>query len=136
MAARGISADRAYLIAIWLETLLYGTFKLAITTTLDTLTYRTGTNLVLCCCCMIMLTVRRRTPQINRLLVAITLIMFALSTAHVSLGLRRLIEGFIVDRDNPGGPAAYFEDISLPENLAKISIHVVNVRDTASVSCI
>ena len=53
--------------------------------------------------------------------------MFAFSTAHVSLGFQRLIEGFISLRDRPGGPAAFFSDVSIPANVVKVGIHTVNV---------
>ncbi len=74
-----------------------------------------------------MLTLRRRTPKINKLLVAIAMTMFGFSTAHVSLGFQRLIEGFIVLRDQPGGPGAFFSDVSIPANVVKVGIHTVNV---------
>ena len=75
-----------------------------------------------------MLTIRRRTPKINKLLVLIATTMFCFSTAHVSLGFQRLIEGFIVLRNQPGGPAAFFSDVSIPANVVKVGIHTVNVR--------
>lgn len=53
--------------------------------------------------------------------------MFAFSTAHVSLGFQRLIEGFITLRNQPGGPAAFFSDVSIPANVVKVGIHTVNV---------
>ncbi len=53
--------------------------------------------------------------------------MFAFSTAHVSLGFQRLIQGFITLRNEPGGPAAFFSDVSIPANVVKVGIHTVNV---------
>ncbi|CDO70150.1 hypothetical protein BN946_scf185009.g1 [Trametes cinnabarina] len=109
MAGPDIPLDKAYLTAIWLETLFY------------------GMNFVLYWTCMSMLTWRRRTPNVNKLLVGIGTLMFAFSTAHVSLGFQRLIEGFIVLRDQPGGPGAFFSDVSIPANVVKVGIHTVNV---------
>ncbi|KAI8976301.1 hypothetical protein BD414DRAFT_509665 [Trametes punicea] len=108
MAGPDIPLDKAYLTAIWLETLFY------------------GMNFVLYWTCMSMLTWRRRTPRVNKLLVSIGTLMFAFSTAHVSLGFQRLIEGFIVLRDQPGGPGAFFSDVSIPANVVKVGIHTVN----------
>lgn len=85
-------------------------------------------NFVLFWTCLASLTVRRRTPKINKLLVSIALLMFGFSTAHVSLGFQRLIEGFIHLRDEPGGPGAFFSDVSIPANVVKVGIHTVNVR--------
>ena len=52
--------------------------------------------------------------------------MFCFSTAHVALGFYRLIRGFIELRDAPGGPGAYFADVSTPPNVLKVTIHSVN----------
>ena len=88
-------------------------------------------NFVLYWNCLTMLTIRRRTPDVNKVLVGISTIMFAFSTAHVSLGYQRLIEGFIVLRDQPGGPGAFFSDVSIPANVVKVGIHTVNVSHSA-----
>ncbi|KAI0339096.1 hypothetical protein BDW22DRAFT_1457476 [Trametopsis cervina] len=103
-----IPLDKAYLSAIWLETLFY------------------GMNFVLFLGCVTTLTIRRRTPTVNKLLLSIALAMFTFSTAHVSLGFQRLIEGFITRRDRPGGPGAFFSDVSIPGNVVKVCIHTVN----------
>ncbi|TCD70174.1 hypothetical protein EIP91_004644 [Steccherinum ochraceum] len=103
-----ILLDKAYLSAIWLETLFY------------------GMNFVLFWICLFVLIIKRRTPQVNKILVSIALAMFAMSTTHVSLGFQRLIEGFISRRDAPGGPAAFFSDVSIPANVVKVGLHTVN----------
>ncbi|KAI0074050.1 hypothetical protein K474DRAFT_1568913, partial [Panus rudis PR-1116 ss-1] len=100
--------DKAYLTAIWLETVFY------------------GMNFVLFWSCLVILTIKRRTPRINVILVSVAIAMFTFSTAHVSLGFQRLIEGFITRRDRPGGPAAFFSDVSIPGNVVKVGIHTVN----------
>lgn len=43
------------------------------------------------------------------------------------VSIQRLIYGFIYLRDQPGGPAAYFSDISIPGNVAKVFLHTLNV---------
>lgn len=58
---------------------------------------------------------------------ATAIMMFLFSTTHVSLGFQRLIEGFIILRNQPGGPAAFFSDVSIPANVAKVCIHTINV---------
>lgn len=87
----------------------------------------TGMNIVLFFSCMFVLVVRRRTPRVNTFLVGIAVAMFCFSTCHVFLGFYRLIMGFIVLRDQPGGPAAFFSDVSIPANVAKVGLHTVNV---------
>ena len=86
-------------------------------------------NFVLFFACIVVLTIKRRTPEVNKLLVAIAICMFLFSTTHVSLGFQRLIEGFIRRRDWEGGPAAFFSDVSIPANVAKVGLHTVNVSN-------
>ena len=89
---------------------------------------------------------KTKTPWI---MLAVVIIQWMISTVHVSLGFtvrihsrllsplhhessllptQRLIYGFIYNRDAPGGPAAYFSDISIPGNVAKVFLHTLNVR--------
>lgn len=49
---------------------------------------------------------------------------------------QRLIYGFIYERDQPGGPAAYFSNISIPGNVAKVFIHTLNVREPPWPHCL
>lgn len=86
-----------------------------------------GMNFVLFWACLFVLIIKRRTPKVNKVLVAIAIAMFVMSTVHVSLGFQRLIEGFIHLRDAPGGPAAFFSDVSIPANVVKVGLHTVNV---------
>jgi hypothetical protein len=64
--------------------------------------------------------------RVNKLILPVAVLMFCFSTIHVSLGFTRLIEGFIYLRDEPGGPAAFFSNVSIPANVAKVIIHSVN----------
>ena len=86
-----------------------------------------GMNIVLFSSCMYVLVAKRRTPRVNKYLIGIAVAMFCFSTCHVFLGFYRLIMGFIVLRDQPGGPAAFFSDVSIPANVAKVGLHTVNV---------
>ena len=86
-----------------------------------------GMNFVLFVGCITTLTIYRRTPTINKILLSVALIMFFFSSVHVSLGFQRLIEGFIRRREWPGGPTAFFSDVSIPANVVKVGIHTVNV---------
>ena len=68
----------------------------------------------------------RRARKITPIVFWVAVFMFCFSTIHVSLGFCRLIWGFIELRDQPGGPGAYFSDVSTPPNVAKVTIHSVN----------
>ncbi|KAM5530002.1 hypothetical protein V8D89_016330, partial [Ganoderma adspersum] len=107
MAVAFIPLDKAYLTAIWLETLFY------------------GINLCLFCSYVYVLRFRH-TRKITPIVFWVAVLMFMFSTVHVSLGFYRLIRGFIDLRDQPGGPGAYFSDVSTPPNVAKVTIHSVN----------
>ncbi|PIL30565.1 hypothetical protein GSI_07265 [Ganoderma sinense ZZ0214-1] len=108
MAAEGIPLDRAYLVAIWLETLFY------------------GINLCLFASYLYITRFRQVPREVSPLIFWVACLMFAFSTVHVSLGFARLIWGFIDYRDEPGGPAAFFSDVSQPPNVAKVTIHTIN----------
>ncbi|KAI0713462.1 hypothetical protein C8Q76DRAFT_675570 [Earliella scabrosa] len=102
-----LALDRAYLVAIWLETLFYG--------------------INVCLFVSYVYIVRfRRARKISPAIFCVAVLMFCFSTIHVSLGFARLIWGFIEHRDAPGGPAAFFSDVSQPPNVAKVTIHTVN----------
>jgi hypothetical protein len=69
---------------------------------------------------------KRRTPNLNKLILFTAIAMIILSTIHVSLGFYRLVEGFVYKRNALGGPGAYFANVRLPNNIAKIVVHTVN----------
>ncbi|KAF9642559.1 hypothetical protein BDM02DRAFT_2050570 [Thelephora ganbajun] len=98
--------DKAYLTAIWLETLFY------------------GINFTLCWICGYVLIKKKK--KIPWIMLAVVIFQWMLSTVHVSLGFTRLIYGFIYYRNGDGGPAAYFSNISIPGNVAKVFIHTLN----------
>ncbi|KAL1746201.1 hypothetical protein HDZ31DRAFT_34682 [Schizophyllum fasciatum] len=107
MADGALPLDTAYLTAIWLETLFY------------------GINICLFGSYVYILRFRK-TRRISSVVFWVAVLMFLFSTVHVSLGFARLIWGFIERRDQPGGPAAYFSEVSHPPNVAKVTIHTVN----------
>jgi hypothetical protein len=69
---------------------------------------------------------KRKTPRVTGGILVVAILMFLFSTIHVSLGFTRLVEGFIYLRDEEGGPGAFFSDVSIPANVAKVIIHTVN----------
>jgi hypothetical protein len=69
---------------------------------------------------------KRKTPRVNKVILSAAIAMFLFSTIHVSIGFSRLVWGFIYLRDQPGGPAEFFSNVSLPANVAKVIIHTIN----------
>lgn len=138
----GIPLDKAYLTAIWLETLLYGAYirwrcsernltsleprhqlyalldlwLCAYQEKEDSVDHGGGSYLPVDAF---------HRPCITRIYRACALPLLLHESSILST--QRLIYGFVYDRDQPGGPAAYFSDISLPGNVAKVFIHTLNV---------
>jgi len=54
------------------------------------------------------------------------IVLYTLATTHVSLVLKRLIEGFIVYRDTIG-PIPYFSNVGYKINLAKDAIYITTI---------
>ncbi|KAJ7594904.1 hypothetical protein C8J56DRAFT_927929 [Mycena floridula] len=107
MAVANIPLDKAYLTAIWLETLFY------------------GINMFLFFSYLFIARYKRKVAT-NPFILFTAITMFLFSTIHCSLGFSRLIEGFIYLRDQPGGPGAYFSNVSVPLNVTKVTIHTIN----------
>lgn len=108
MGVANIPLDKAYLTAIWLETLFYGINTFLFFSYLWIARYR------------------QKPGAVNMVVLCTAVAMFCFSTVHVSLGFYRLVEGFIYRRDLPGGPGAFFSDVSIPANVAKVCIHTIN----------
>ncbi len=68
----------------------------------------------------------------TRPLTAITMLLFAFSTAHVSLVLRQLLEAFIWGE--PGTASAYFGEQHKPLPNTKLILYSLNVRLYLSLS--
>lgn len=129
--------DEAYLTAIWLETLLYGEhllihpsyYSFSIRHCVESILHiPPGINVSLFFIYLYIARYKRRSPRLSHPLLLSAIAMILFSTAHVSLGLRRLLEGFIYleGGPEPDGPAAYFSNVSLPVNVAKVVVHTVN----------
>jgi len=84
-----------------------------------------GINLSLFVSYMFITKFKHRGRPMHKLIVTTAILMFLLSTVHVSLGFQRLIEAFIVLRGREE-PATFFSDVSIPANVAKVTIHTVN----------
>jgi hypothetical protein len=100
-----LAYDRAVLVGIWLEGVLYGLY------------------IPLFFICVYILVAPSKRKPINVPMLAYTCIMFSLATAHIGIGVRRLLKGFFI----PGGDSLkYFTDLSQPLNLAGDFIYVTN----------
>lgn len=101
-----ISISEAYLLGIWVESVLY------------------GINVVLVCSCLFVLTRGKRVQDIEKTFVGVVAFQFLLSTASVALGLRVIIVAFI--KRPPDEIDAYIRDISNPLRVAKTTFSTMN----------
>lgn len=103
MAVANIRLDKAYLTAIWLETLFYGEYSQFLSMQMLT---RIGVNLCLFFSYLFIARYKRK-RQSSKVIFYTAILMWIFSTIHVSMGFARLIEGFIYLRDEPGGEQPY-----------------------------
>jgi len=95
MSTGDIPLDKAELLSVLLETLLYGFSLLMFATTIWTLLSQ------------------RSTHTLNRKMFTAACALLLVSTAHLVIDIIRIMEGLILYRDTyPGGPVAYFSDVS------------------------
>ncbi|KAI9573109.1 hypothetical protein HD554DRAFT_1142366 [Boletus coccyginus] len=107
MSTGGIPLDKAELLSVLLETLLYGFSLLMFGGTIWTLLSR------------------RFTRQVNRKMFTIACLLLVISTAHLVIHIIRVMNGLILYRDTyPGGPVAYFSDVSQWTFYAKNQVYI------------
>jgi len=92
----------AVLVGIWLETLVYGIYVPLFFTCIWIVLYRRGVR------------------PVNWKLLGPAIVMFILSTVHIGVGIRRLIEGFV---QSPN-PALYYADLQRWKNVWSDAIYV------------
>jgi len=71
-----------------------------------------------------LLTWKRSGPRINCILVGVSLGIFALATAHLLIVLSRAQQAFIFQRDSPGGPVVYFNNLQSGLEVSQASSQV------------
>ncbi|KAL5531102.1 hypothetical protein ACEPAG_3978 [Sanghuangporus baumii] len=88
-------ADESKLVSIFIQTLLYGAYTVVFILTVWVLLFK-------------------RAPQepINKTMLAISIVLFVLATMHIGVNYTRIIKAFVTHRDAPGGPAAFFNQLS------------------------
>ncbi|EJD00150.1 uncharacterized protein FOMMEDRAFT_30808 [Fomitiporia mediterranea MF3/22] len=90
-------ADESKLVSIFIQTLLYGAYVVvfALTATVWVLVYK-----------------RPPREPLNTTMLTISIVMFVLATMHIGVNYTRIIKAFIEFRNEPGGPAAFFNQLS------------------------
>ncbi|KAG2051774.1 hypothetical protein BDR06DRAFT_997954 [Suillus hirtellus] len=108
MTSNGIPLDAGALMSAMLEGILYGFSVLVFMGTMWSLTYK------------------RHVRDINRPIVIVAILLLLLSTAHIVVGIVRVEDGLVKYRDTyPGGPAAFFADISQETYVIKDALYIL-----------
>ncbi|KDQ26468.1 hypothetical protein PLEOSDRAFT_159616 [Pleurotus ostreatus PC15] len=95
-------------VAIFCQTLLYGAYAVIFLITHWVLVHR-----------------QPRGKPINWTMVGISLAMFILATMHIAVNFTRIIKAFVIYKDEPGGPAAFFDKLAEFTQLFGSTIYVV-----------
>jgi len=87
--------DEAKLVAIFIQTLLYGAFVVLFAIT-----------------CWVLLRGRPKGQPVRKSMLVVSILMFVLATMHIGVNYTRIYRAFITYRNAPGGPAAFFNQRS------------------------
>lgn len=93
-ASSDIPLDKAGIISTVIEGVLYGFSLFMFGITLWVLLYR------------------RSKKSVNRPMVIVAILLFAVSTAHLGVDIHRIILGLVDNRNHSDGPAMWFADLS------------------------
>ncbi|KAG2747200.1 hypothetical protein P692DRAFT_20737735 [Suillus brevipes Sb2] len=108
MASGGMPTDAAAIMSASLEGILYGFSVLMFIGTIWALTYNC------------------RMQDINRPLAVVAVLLLILSTAHMVVDIIRVEYGLVKYRDTyPGGPSAFFADVSQNTYVIKHSFYIM-----------
>ncbi|KAG2111459.1 hypothetical protein DEU56DRAFT_905521 [Suillus clintonianus] len=108
MAAKGLPLDGASLLSVTLEGIVYGFSLLMFIGTIWALTYR------------------QRIQDVSRPIAVVAILLLILSTAHIIVNAIRVQYGLVKDRDTfPGGPLAFFGDLTQPTMTIKNALYVL-----------
>ncbi|KAK7028272.1 hypothetical protein R3P38DRAFT_2935085 [Favolaschia claudopus] len=86
--------DEAKLVSIFVQSVLYGVYARLFFETVSVIVRRPSSR------------------PFRRSSIAICFLLFIIATTHVSVNFTRIIKAFIIHRDEPGGPAAFFNELS------------------------
>ncbi|TBU32555.1 hypothetical protein BD311DRAFT_654485 [Dichomitus squalens] len=87
--------DEAKLVSIFVQTLLYGAYIVVFILTV-----------------WVLLSKRQHQSPTRDPMLWITIVMFLMATLHIGINYTRIIKAFIIHRNAPGGPAAFFNQLS------------------------
>ncbi|KAJ7118899.1 hypothetical protein C8R44DRAFT_185674 [Mycena epipterygia] len=98
--------DKTFLVATWLESLVYGCFLVVfILGVYVRTTFTKGQN------------------THNRIMFGVSIVMFGIATMHVAMNCFRLIRGYVEFRLAPGGPVGYLGTLGTWDHIFKDTLY-------------
>ncbi|KAF5381650.1 hypothetical protein D9615_005470 [Tricholomella constricta] len=87
--------EESKLAAIFVQTLLYGAYTVVFGMTYYVLVHK-----------------RPRGQRVKKMMLSIAILMFVLATMQVGVNYARIIKAFVIFKDEPGGPGAFFDHLA------------------------
>ncbi|KAI0688390.1 hypothetical protein BC835DRAFT_1372894 [Cytidiella melzeri] len=101
-----LDLDTVFIVSIWLEAVVFGFLLCLFLASL-----------------YINVTLRRHQDGHSKIMFYIGIVMFILSAIHVSMNCYRMIQGYVVHRSDPGGPAAWIGALAPWHHVFKDTIY-------------
>lgn len=98
--------DKTYIVATWIETLVYGFFLCLFSATIYVNFY-----------------IRKGHDSHSQTMFFIGVVMFVLATMHLAMNCYRLVRGYVDFALAPGGAAAYLSNLALWDHIFKDTIY-------------
>ncbi|KAJ3551279.1 hypothetical protein NM688_g4795 [Phlebia brevispora] len=95
MPKHDVPPDITFLVCLWMEALVYGFFTAIFAGSL-----------------YVNLTLRRNQDFHSRMMFYVSILMFIIATLHVSMNCFRMVEAYVIHRDDPGGPVAWISALA------------------------
>ncbi|KAH8102037.1 hypothetical protein BXZ70DRAFT_1006664 [Cristinia sonorae] len=98
--------DKTFIIATWLEALVYGFFFC-----------------LFCASLYVNISMRAAQDHHSRVMFYIGIVMFVMATVHLAMNCYRMIQGYVVHVNDPGGAVAYIGDLRPWDHIFKDTIY-------------
>jgi len=95
MPKHDVPLDITFLVCLWLEALVYGFYMC-----------------VFAGCLYINLSLRKNQDRHSKIMFYISMVMFVIATLHVSMNCYRMVEAYVIHRDDLGGPVAWIAKLA------------------------
>ncbi|KAI0311142.1 hypothetical protein OF83DRAFT_1152129 [Amylostereum chailletii] len=102
-------ADESKLVSIFCQTLLYGIFTVLFIMSAWLLWRKSRAG---------------QASRMSRVMMGTAITMFVIATTHIIVNFTRIIKAFVIHKDAPGGPAAYFNELSNFTNIFGSALYI------------